>query len=163
MANREPSPSSPGLKLDIRAEFARINRDRAEAEICPWQWPSPSTNHKVSVPRFNPMRLWIAQVVWLSVLCSASCCPASPAVALAASAGGGNGGGLGGTIPATEWCQMRARPKANMASVVTRVQLRAASVHKYGTAPLDLPAPLPPLSAIFVASALPLPDLLRHQ
>jgi hypothetical protein len=55
-------------------------------------------------------RLWVAQAVWLSVLCTASCCPTPPAVALAMGGGGGDGGGLGGTIPATEWCQMRARP-----------------------------------------------------
>jgi hypothetical protein len=55
-------------------------------------------------------RLWVAQAVWLSVLCSASCCPTPPAVALAMGGGGGDGGGLDGTIPATEWCQMRARP-----------------------------------------------------
>lgn len=64
--------------------------------------------------RLVSMRLWVAQAVWLSVLCSAACCPTPPSVALA-DAGGGNGGGLGHTIPATEWCSLRAQPKVNTA------------------------------------------------
>jgi hypothetical protein len=86
---------------------------------------------KVSGPRCNRMRFWVAQAVWLSVLCSASCCPTPPAVALA-DAGGGNGGGLDGTIPATEWCsEMRARatlPKVSTASPAARPGTAAASL-----------------------------------
>jgi hypothetical protein len=76
-------------------------------------WPPTSTACGPRCRRTDPViskRLWVAQAVWLSVLCTASCCPTPPAVALAMGGGGGDGGGLGGTIPATEWCQMRARP-----------------------------------------------------
>lgn len=87
------------------------------------------------------MRLWAAQAVWLSVLCSAACCPAPPAVALADS-GGGNAGGLGHTIPATEWCSMNAQQRAHMASTEPE---KLNSPYKAST-PTPQPMPLDQLA-----------------